>query len=197
MRVFSSTSALCPPTGSAPAPSKARQGMVGAAPTVERDDSAAPGRKAKRSAGPTAAPVPSKTRRGAVGAARRSAAGPPAPRGDKEAAPGRKARRAARPTSGKSYTPLNAGLPPRTAHPSSGTRIGWARPISGGVIFLVGHRRHADQEGEGEETSTIGATESPTPRLAVVEAAEQAPARHEAADTAAGRGGDDGASPIT
>jgi hypothetical protein len=39
-----------------------------------------------------------------------------------------------------------------------------------------------------------GATKPPTPRLAAVEAAEQAPERHEAADTAAGRGGDGGAS---
>jgi hypothetical protein len=42
-----------------------------------------------------------------------------------------------------------------------------------------------------------GATKPPTPRLAAVEAAEQAPARHEAADAAAGRGGGGGASPRT
>jgi hypothetical protein len=101
------------------------------------------------------------------------------------------------PPLGKSYTPLNAGLPPRAARPSSHTCIGWARPVSGGVVFPVGHRRRTDLGGEGEEASTDGATEPPTPRLAVVEAAEQAPAHHEAVDTAAGRGGDDGASPIT
>jgi hypothetical protein len=39
-----------------------------------------------------------------------------------------------------------------------------------------------------------GATKPLTPRLDAVEAAEQAPARHEAADTAAGRGGGGGGS---
>jgi hypothetical protein len=42
-----------------------------------------------------------------------------------------------------------------------------------------------------------GATKPPTPRLAAVEAVEQAPARHEVGDTAAGRGGSGGASPRT
>jgi hypothetical protein len=53
------------------------------------------------------------------------------------------------------------------------------------------------QRGRREESSTDGATKPPTSRLAMVEVAEQALARHEAADATAGRGGGGGASPRT
>jgi hypothetical protein len=71
----------------------------------------------------------------------------------------------------------------------SGTSCSRRTPCTQELVVFLGHRR--------EEASTGDATKPPTPRLATVEAAEQAPARHEAADAVAGRGGGGGASPRT
>jgi hypothetical protein len=56
-------------------------------------------------------------------------------------------------------------------------------------------KREEEHRQRGRREGLAGAMKPPTPRLATMEAAEQAPARHEVGDTMAGRGGGGGASP--